>query len=363
MTRRGIQVHPAWAILTLSAIVACGGESGGNSDGVSNDPTQEPPTTTPTAEPTDEFPAEMLPAELSPDLPLVAPQSELDIPVFTDIVHVNPGEDVTFCTFTDVILEEATIFGQSFGAQSPMGHHAILQYATTPQEPHTGSCGGMDSPILLGGTGGKAVADEQYLPENYGIEVPAGAQLVINHHWINTSPDPVDGQSMMLARGLPRGGDTVMAGNMIMIGFGWEIPALAEYEYTSECTFGGDVPYVLALGHMHEWGSHVRIEIDRADGTLESLIDRDWSPEMATDAGGGSNIYTLDDPFMIRTGDTVRLTCQWSNDTMEPIGFPREMCIFFGFTVGVSNFCANGGWLTAEQAAAGGMAQEIINNL
>src|SRR5690349_5691760 len=72
------------------------------------------------------FTKDQLPKVLLPDLPLVAPKSDLDVPLFSDIVDVGPGEDVTFCTFTKLIVDKDTVFGESFGAQSPQGHHAIL---------------------------------------------------------------------------------------------------------------------------------------------------------------------------------------------------------------------------------------------
>jgi hypothetical protein len=294
------------------------------------------------------FTKDQLPKELLPTLPLVAPKSDLDVPLFSDIIEVQPGQDITFCTFTNLILDSDTIFGEAFGAQSPQGHHAILQYATTPQDPHTGDCGPMDSPIMLGGTGGKTVANKPTLPTNYGVSVPAGAQIVINHHWINTSEAVVKGQTEMLARKLAPGGDTVLAGNLPMLGLGWNIPAAGSLSYSTECTFGADVSYVLALGHMHEFGQHVSIEVDRAAGGTDMLIDEAWTKDSGTTAGG--KIFTLEDPFVIHQGDTVRLTCDWHNSTANDIGFPREMCIFFGYTIGSSYFCANGTWMSASQA-------------
>jgi hypothetical protein len=340
----------AVAAVALSAVVGCSSSTSGTAG--------TPASTTPAG-----FRDDQLPKELVSDLPLVAPKSDLDIPLFSGIVDVNPGDDVTFCTFTDVILDEATIFGESFGAQSPQGHHGILQYTTNPQEPHTGSCGAMEGNMLLGGTGGKEVAQTQRLPENFGVEVPAGAQLVINHHWINVSSKAVRGQTQMLARSLARGGDTVLAGNLPMVGFGWEIPANDELTYTSECKYGEDVPYVLALGHMHEYGNHVTIEVQRAAGGTETLIDENWTPDSATTAGGGT-IFSLEEPFVIHKDDTVRLTCNWRNDTSEVIGFPREMCIFFGYTIGSSYFCANGTWLSADAVMPAGMGMtDIISHL
>lgn len=348
-------VRPLWlgalGTLALLAATGCGSSS--------TAPTESPGSTTPAG-----FRADQLPKELVSDLPLIAPKSDLDVPLFTDIVDVDPGADVTFCTFTNFILDEATIFGESFGSQSPQGHHGILMYTTTPQDPHTGDCGSaMDGQMLLGGTGGKGVSDKPTLPTNFGVEVPAGAQIVVNHHWINTSSETVHGQTEMLARRLPRGGDTVMAGNVPMVGFGWTIPAGSTFQYQTECKFGADVPYVLALGHMHEYGKHVTIEVERAAGGTETLIDQDWQKDSATSAGGG-NHYTLEDPYMIHKDDTVRLTCNWNNDTNADITFPREMCIFFGYTIGANYFCANGSWLSADAVTAGGMtAGDITTHL
>jgi hypothetical protein len=338
--------------LSVLALTACG-----SSDDSSPKTNDSPGDTTAT------FPKALLPSEVVADLPLIAPKSDLDLPVFSGIVDVNPGEDVTFCTFTDVVVDETTIFGESFGAQSPMGHHGILQYTTTPQEPHTGSCGdAMDGQMLLGGTGGKAVAQSPTLPTNYGVEVPAGAQLVINHHWINTSDEPVRGQTMMLARRLASGGDTIKAGNLPMLGIGWQIPAQGELEYSTECKYQEDVSYVLALGHMHEWGQHVKIEVERGDGSTESLIDENWSADSATTAGGGT-IFSLDDPYLVKKGDTVRLTCNWANTSNAAVAFPREMCVFFGYTIDANYFCANGTWMSPAAANAAGMGQDVINHL
>jgi hypothetical protein len=216
----------------------------------------------------------------------------------------------------------------------------------------------MDGPVMLGGTGGKNVADKPTLPSNYGVNVPAGAQIVINHHWINTSTKPVKGQAEMLARRLPDGGDTIMAGNLPMLGLGWNIPASGSLSYSTQCTFGADVPYVLAIGHMHEFGQHVSITVDRAAGGTDTLIDEPWTKDSGTTAGG--KFFTLDDPYVIHQGDTVTLSCDWHNSTTSDISFPREMCIFFGFTIGANYFCANGSWLSADQVPSGVMSN--INN-
>src|SRR5438046_6690931 len=146
MARRELS---AFAVLALLASSGCGAHDKATPSG-----TGAPSSAIPAG-----FREGQLPKDLLGDLPLIPPKRDLDIPLFSGIVDVQPGDDVTFCTFTDLVLDEATIFGESFGSQSPQGHHGILQYTTTPQDPHTGPCGAMDGQMLLGGTGGKGVDD------------------------------------------------------------------------------------------------------------------------------------------------------------------------------------------------------------
>src|SRR6187399_129394 len=80
----------AFAAVALSTVAGCGSSA--------STAESKPASTIPAG-----FRADQLPKELVSDLPLVAPKSDLDIPLFSGIVDVEPGADVTFCTFTDVI--------------------------------------------------------------------------------------------------------------------------------------------------------------------------------------------------------------------------------------------------------------------
>ena len=208
------RLRPVWlgalAAVALLAVTGCSSSS--------TTPSQGTGPSTPAG-----FREDQLPKELVSDLPLIAPKNDLEIPLFSGIVDVDPGADVTFCVHRPRPRRGDHLRGESFGSQSPRAITESSCTPTTPQEPHTGDCGSaMDGQMLLGGTGGKAVSDKATLPTNFGVEVPAGAQIVINHHWINTSAETVPGQTEMLARQLERGGDTVLAGNVPMVAFGWE---------------------------------------------------------------------------------------------------------------------------------------------
>jgi hypothetical protein len=98
----------------------------------------------------------------------------------------------------------------------------------------------------------------------------------------------------------------------------------------------------------------VSIEIDRAGGDTETFIDQAWTSEDATGNTRG-RLFPIDAPFTIHAGDTARLSCTWENTTTDPIAFPREMGVFFGYTRNTSFVCGNGVWLTPAQASAAGM--------
>jgi hypothetical protein len=152
--------------------------------------------------------------------------------------HVS---DVSYCTFTDVILDEPFLYNVGLGSQTVGGHHAGLQYTTTPVEPGTRKCdqSEMDGQILIGGTGGKTVGTPIEVPPEIAVEIPAGAQFIINHHYINTTIETVDGQALMIARAHNHD-EMILAGQVIMGSMGGELPAQANTTDATEVVFQDD---------------------------------------------------------------------------------------------------------------------------
>ena len=150
----------------------------------------------------DAIPAAMRPQRVLPGLiaRVLAPDlANKGVALFTDIVTVQPGSDIMFCTYTSFIAKENLYLHDTKGAQSRFGHHAILQYTLAPQPVGTHECpaGGLEQQQnqILGGLGeGQNVS----YPANVVSEIPAGAQLMINHHWINTSDEAVEAQAEIM---------------------------------------------------------------------------------------------------------------------------------------------------------------------
>jgi hypothetical protein len=60
--------------------------------------------------------------------------------------------------------------------------------------------------------------------------------------------------------------------------------------------------------------------------------------------------WTVDAPFTVHSGDTIKTTCNWTNMDAKEVDFPREMCVGVGFILATGQdphapACINGQWL------------------
>ena len=102
--------------------------------------------------------------------------------------------------------------------------------------------------------------------------------------------------------------------------------------------------------HMHEYGISATTEVVRADtGAVEVLRhDPTWEYEMQFNPL--YQMWSAENPFVLRVGDTLRTSCTWHNSTEQAIAFPREMCIGAGFALASGDnptapVCFQGNWV------------------
>jgi hypothetical protein len=320
------------------------GDAGGESTAAGSSARVDAGAAAPTDDPAP-FPDAMLPDAVLDSLDLITPVPGGQA-FFTDIVELEPGADITYCTFLEGVTSELTYIHNTLGSQSQFGHHAILYYTTEPQEPGTRACAMHTETMrqVLGGTGGEGTG--AYVPPpNVVSEVPAGAQFVINHHWIHYGTEPAEVQAMIVTEPAMTDQDLVIARSLAMVVTGFEIAPGESGEQSDECTFEEDVDMLSMLGHEHEWGTHVRAELTRAGGESEVLLDHDYDPDMVSHPLIVS--YEVDAPLRIRTGDTLGMHCQWHNDSDSVLSWPSEMCVLFGWKIGGAGdtICFNGSWI------------------
>ena len=295
------------------------------------------------------IPDEMRPEKLLPSMKqklLVPDLGKRGIAMFTDIVTVQPGEDVTFCTYTGVFTDKLTYIHDTAGSQTRHGHHAIMQYTTSPNERGTRKCEQESLEAqqgqILGGTGGEGTGAVT-LPSNVVSEVPAGAQFIINHHWINTSDEPMEAQAEMITIPPDSEDDLVVARALTVVGTSFQVPAMQTGEHSVTCPLKRDVKMLTLLGHQHSWGTHVKAE--KMGDDVDVLFDHDYDEAMISHPL--NRYFPLTAPYSIKEGEGIRMTCNWNNTTSQPLTFPREMCVMFGWQIGADkdSTCINGTWM------------------
>jgi hypothetical protein len=200
---------------------------------------------------------------------------------------------------------------------------------------------------VLGGTGGDGALGEGELPPNVVSEIPAGVQLVINHHWIHSGDEPMQAQGMLVTEPADTDEELVIVRSFAFAVMNFDVPPGESAEQQADCTFEQDMDFVYVLGHQHEWGTHVTGELlpGGDDGSAQMIFDHDYGPDLVAHP----HIYTypVDDPLTVRAGDALRMHCQWFNDTDAALKWPAEMCVVFGWKIGGDRdaICVNGNWV------------------
>lgn len=325
----------AGALLASVAFVGCGSSS------ASSDPKATSVTKDPSA-----------PDEVVADLQIV-PTPAGGMAFYTPILKLAPGDDTTQCTYTSNITDRDLFVHTTRGTESKMGHHAILYYTSTPVEPRTETCTGQSMETLsqtIGGAGGEGQAFWEP-PANVGTIIPKGSQFVLQSHWINTGNETLDVQAMMVTEPGVDGPGRIEAGTLAVVNIGFQVPPMGTASATTECIMDKDYHLMMSLGHEHEWGSHVHAEVTRSGGVIEQLFDREFAAHDTFDPP--VNGYGVKAPLVFSKGESVRMTCQWQNTTDDTLAFPREMCVFFGFTLDPGDaHCVNGTWIPSGPAGA-----------
>jgi hypothetical protein len=280
-----------------------------------------------------------------------APDPSVGFQIVTPIVdNIAPGGSDEYCTWTNIILPADVWVNATEGFQTETGHHVVLFYATNPQPVDTHLCGTEEmAEFQFGMPGsGKAGLNKVTLPGNLAVRLPAGAQMVVNHHYLNASATNVpQAQSALNVYYADPSTAHTPAGLTLISDTAMSIP-VGVSTYTIDCTVNQPYAAWMQVPHMHSWGQHITItDTPAATGVPQRLFDLDWNPDYAFDP----SIATREDPstpFMLQTGDKIHVQCDYNNTTNEALPFGSEMCMFVTFTVDSNNtgntFCDRGQW-------------------
>jgi hypothetical protein len=270
------------------------------------------------------------------------PDAEQFLRLYTPPLTIPAGREVLLCTNLPYVATSELLFKAVRGAQLRGGHHAGVFVSVQPSEDYAPAECGDDMSHLryTAGAGGGGGTSTQ-LPEGVGLRISAGQQIVIQSHYINTSDQPMTVMDMIeLERTTIEESPTIVDA-LAIINEDFEIPAGAqEYTRVTECTMDEDMDIYMMLGHTHEHGVFFEVERVAAGSSDSEVLYHATDGKLLRES---PQIKQWNDPLRWSAGDTVRVTCKWTNDTDQALRWPEEMCVALMY------YGPGRGWLTCTE--------------
>jgi hypothetical protein len=244
---------------------------------------------------------------------------------------IAPGADVMTCFYTEAFGED-TFVGAADEFQGNRGHHLLLfkplagKPAGTVEDCTDEASMATFFPSIF--TRNFAGGD---VPEGYAVKLPAGSQLVIQQHYVNPMTKPLRVRDAVMLHTVEAAAVTEELSFFALTDVSFEIPPqVSEHTVEIDCEPVEDVEMLMFGPHMHEWGERMGISLSRdAGATWETVHEVPAWDVTFRDLPPVGRLF--DAPLVVGPGDTLRVSCTFSNTLDEPLGFPKEMCAYYGY--------------------------------
>lgn len=246
--------------------------------------------------------------------------------IVSQAFEVPAGEEVFMCMRVPFEVKERLLVQSSQVYQTTNGHHTVVFYSEDSEgvnpEPH--ECSGFDmTNVRLIGTGA-ANGSGIEMPDGVALEVPAGAEVWIQSHYINATEQNRMVQDVVNLELLEESEVEEIAGTFAHLDLTFQVPPHEQETTTIDCEFDREMTIPWLLPHMHEWGESFALEVLRDGEELYS-----WSGPWLQSFRDDFPVQELDESLQVKPGDVLRTTCTWRNTETEPLLWPKEMCVTF----------------------------------
>ncbi|MDP2306620.1 MAG: hypothetical protein Q8P18_11415 [Pseudomonadota bacterium] len=173
---------------------------------------------------------------------------------------------------------------------------------------------------------GGAVIAMSDLPDGMGISLDGGTRLIIQTHYLNTTPDPLLVRDAVNFAVLPEAEVEVWAAAWGHGVTDMPVPP-GESSLAFDCTWAEDVNLLWALGHMHQRGTALSLDHVTPGGTTRIYDVPEWDPAYRDTPP----LLEWDMPgYPVAAGDVFTTRCAWFNETDTELNYPDEMCATTG---------------------------------
>jgi len=265
------------------------------------------------------------------DLPALEPNQEI---WWGPEVVVEPYSEVMHCLFGTYTGEDIGLASLQFW-QGAYGHHLqLFGTSTNPLDIADGEVidctdsanESMTSlePLLIADSFNGEVFEEMVIPDGMAYKLREGQRWVLQAHYVNTSDQRILVRDPAVLNFIEVDEVETWVAPLVINHGDFSIPAGEELTSSFECTYEEDYQLLYLLGHMHEWGTSMKLELTLDEQTETIYEIEEWDPVYRDDPP--VNGYA-DDPFELKAGSSLKVTCTWENTLSETLGFPNEMCV------------------------------------
>jgi hypothetical protein len=262
-----------------------------------------------------------------------------DVTIWGPEVVVAAGEDATHCIAGTWIAGDVGIHSLNTW-QNRFGHHAqfFRLIATTLDYPDGESfpCGpgtafNMTDTQPAGLPTSVHIGDEQTidqpLDEGMAFSFDGDSRFLLQAHYVNTGAEDILVHDLVTVGVLdPESEVSTWVAPLILNNSNIDVPPASPASMTFDCPM--DLPAsALSVrfvnGHMHEWGTSLRITQLRGEESRVLTEIEEWEPAYRDSP---PTIEFAPGELELEDGDVLRTECAWFNDTDAPLRFPQEMC-------------------------------------
>ena len=247
-----------------------------------------------------------------------------------------PGPDTVFEAGSDKMTcmhfrydGEGVPYSVAETIQGKFGHHAVLLKAKKPLPPGTvEDCSTGEDMWKYD----LMTIPGQELDPGRALWLPGGTALVYQSHYLNSSQQAIRVRDVMRFKKVDPAKVQTWVAPFATGKLDFVIPAGQDYALTYDCQIPFDSKLILALGHMHEWGTKFSAMLGPDTSSLQPLVNvNTWNVDFRDNP---PVTLFLTNPMPVPANSVVRTHCEWHNDTSQDLPFPNEMCSTVGFFEG-----------------------------
>ncbi len=264
---------------------------------------------------------------VSAELTLERPESGFQVEILGTMVE--SGEDAEWCEVVQLPGSMADVYhvDRMEAAMTPQAHDLVVTAAVPGSDTEAnmevgtrircqraGEVFGEELEELM--VSRHLYADVHY-PEGIGKVLYGGQKLVVDHHYFNTSEQPVAAKTKLNFHLMPEGGVRQAARSATFNNLTIYTPPGGESSHLAECFVDEDVWVSTLRRYTHRWGTSFTVWLAGGDRDGERVwTSSQW--DQFTSYG------FADGAILLKAGEGFRFQCDYRNPTDEPIQFGSD---------------------------------------